>query len=360
MLSLILTLLVFCGCQQKSANITLPPPSAEISEPQPAPAVMQEPNIPTAIPIEPNTSKIQSEPNIPQPPATEPNVQKSTVIEPSPAKPDESNSAQAQAIVTVKISPPQFCGICTDFLGKYVDQQGMADYRAISRRKLEVAELLDKFKVLNRSDYNSWSKDEKLAFWINGYNLEFIKIILSNYPIESTRVLRIFWPPNSIRHIKGIWDEYKFIIMEEEFTLREIETRFLLKEFSEPRVIFAIYYGSASGPPLRNEGYCGANLSAQLDDQVKKFLASGQAFKIDRENQKVLLSSIFSPTWYGRQFIGNYSTDMKFKQQTPEVRAVLNFLTKYISPQEVNFLETGNYTIEFMRYDWTLNERAGQ
>jgi hypothetical protein len=320
---------------------------------------MQEPNIPTAIPIEPNTPKIQPEPNMQQPPAAEPNVLKIAPAAPAPVKTAESNSAQ-QAVVTVKISPAQFCGLCTDFLGKYVDQQGMVDYRALSRKKLEVAELLDKFKVLNRNDFNSWSKDEKLAFWINGYNLEFIKIILSNYPIESTRVLRIFWPPNSIRHIKGIWDENKFIIMEEEFTLREIETRFLFKEFVEPRVIFAIYYGSASGPPLRNEGYCGANLSAQLDDQVKKFLASGQAFKIDRENQKVLLSSIFSPTWYGRQFIGNYSTDMKFKQQTPEVRAVLNFLTKYISPQEVSFLETGNYTVEFMRYDWTLNERAGQ
>ena len=74
----------------------------------------------------------------------------------------------------------------------------------------------------------------------------------------------------------------------------------------------------------------------------------------------MFLSSIFNPTWYGRQFIDNYGTDLKFKQQTPEVRAVLNFLTKYISPQEVNFLETGNYTVEFMRYDWTLNERAGQ
>jgi len=331
-----------------------------ISEPQPAPVAIAEPIVPPAVTIEPNIPAIPPEPNIAQSPATEPNVQKPAVIEPAPAKPAESNSVQAQADVTVKNSSAQFCGICTDFLGKYVDQQGLVDYRALSRKKLEVAELLDKFKVLSRDDYNSWSKDDKLALWINGYNLEFIKIILGNYPIESTRALRLFWPPNSIKHIKGIWDDYKFIIMEEEFTLREIETKYFVKEFGDPRVIFAIYYGSASGPPLRNEAYCGATLTAQLDDQVKKFLESGQAFKIDRENQKVLLSSIFSSTWYGGRFIGSYGTDLKFKQQTPEVRAVLNFLTKYISPQEVSFLETGNYTVEFMRYDWTLNERAGQ
>ena len=173
-------------------------------------------------------------------------------------------------------------------------------------------------------------------------------------------MLRLFWPPNSIRHIKGIWDEHKFIIMDEEFTLQEIDQRFLQKEFGEPLAFFAISYASVSGTPLRNEAYCGRNLSAQFDDQVKKFLAGQHGFKIDRENQKVYLSSILNSTWYGSQFIAKYGTDLKFKQQEPAVRAVLNFLTKYISPQDVDYLETGNYTVEFLRYDWTLNERAGQ
>ena len=112
--------------------------------------------------------------------------------------------------------------------------------------------------------------------------------------------------------------------------------------------------------PLRNEAYCGQNLSAQLDDQVKKFIAGSHAFKIDRENQIVSLSSILNPMWYGGQFVAKYGTDLKFKQQEPAVRAVLHFLTKYISQQDIDYLETGNYTIGYLRYDWTLNEGAGQ
>ena len=111
---------------------------------------------------------------------------------------------------------------------------------------------------------------------------------------------------------------------------------------------------------MRNEAYCGQNLSAQLDDQVKKFLAGSQSFKIDRENQKVYLSSILKSTWHGRGFVTKYGTDLKFKQQEPEVRAVLNFLTNYISQNHVDYLETANYTVEYMGYDWTLNERGGQ
>jgi hypothetical protein len=147
--------------------------------------------------------------------------------------------------------------------------------------------------------------------------------------------------------------------MEEEFTLRAIDQRFFQKEFSDPRVFIAISYASVSGAPLRNAAYTGENLSAQLDDQVKKFIANPNAFRINRENQTVSLSSIFNPVWYGGQFIPKYGTDLKFKQQEPSIRSVLNFLSKYISPQDTDYLETGNYTVEYIRYDWTLNENGG-
>ena len=323
------------GCQQQKA---VAPPPAVTAEPQPAQArVMVEPNVPA-----------------------EPNIQQTRVIEPPPKQPAESNAAKPQAAPASPASASELCDRCTEFLSRYVNQQGMVDYRAIARRKPELATLLDRFKTLDQSEYNSWSKEDKIAFWINGYNLEFIKIILDNYPIESTRVLRLFWPPNSIRHIKGLWNEHKFIIMNEEFTLKEADERFFQKEFDEPRVVFAIFYGSISGTPSRNEAYCGDKLSAQLDDQVRKFLAGPHAFKIDRENKVVYLSSLLQSTWYGQQFVAKYGTDRKFKQQDASTKAVLNFLTKYLPPQDVGFLETSNYTVQYMGYDWTLNERAGQ
>jgi hypothetical protein len=363
---LTVALLVGWGCEQKSANVATPIPPAVAIAPKPATA-------PT--PTKPNTVEVKPEPvKIEQPTQPEPNMQKAIAVEQNvqavkPAEPNKPQKVTPVENVTKqpKSTPPvasataaQLCGKCTEFLGKYVSRDGMVDYKTLTRKKLELVALLDKFRGLNRNDYNSWSKDDKLAFWINGYNLELIKIIMENYPIESNRMLRLFWPPNSIRHIKGIWDEHKFIVMDEEFTLREIEQRFFQNEFGEPRVLFAMSYASISGVPLRNEAYCGQNLSAQLDDQVKKFIAGSHAFKIDRENQTVSLSPILNPTWYGGQFVAKYGTDLKFKQQEPALRAVLHFLTKYISQQDIDYLETGNYTIAYLRYDWTLNEGAGQ
>jgi hypothetical protein len=299
--------------------------------------------------------KIASEPKPQENVTPEPNAQH-TAIKPaakeSPAEPQKPAEPNATAA--------ELCGICTQFLSKYVDPEGYVDYKTLSRRKIELIDVLDKFKQLDRNDYNLWPRDDKIAFWINAYNLELIKIILDNYPIQSTRILRLFWPPNSIRHIKGIWDEHKFIIMEEEFTLREIDRRFFVGEFDEPRAFFAIHYASVSGPPLKNEAYCGRNLSEQLDEQVKRFLAGKQAFKIERQNQMVYLSSIFSTSWQGQKFVSKYGTDLKFKHQEQAIRAVLNFLSRYVSTGDVNYLETGNYRVDFIGYDWTLIERMSQ
>jgi hypothetical protein len=263
-----------------------------------------------------------------------------------------------------KVEPPRpkplptvsFHDKCADILENYVDDKGMVDYKKLKRKRQELKKLLDEFDNLDPNEYNSWPKEDKIAFWLNAYNIQMLKIITDNYPIESSRILRLFWPPNSIRHIKGIWDNYKFIVMDEEFTCSEIKRPFFRQKFDEPRVFFAISYASLSSPPLRNEPYYGRKLREQLDDQVKRFLSDPRAFRIDRNNQTVYLSAILQSTWYGEEFISRYGIDKKFKDQEPATRAVLKFLTNYISQQDVSFLEVENYSVKYITYDWRLNE----
>jgi len=52
-----------------------------------------------------------------------------------------------------------------------------------------------------------------------------------------------------------------------------------------------------------------------------------------------------------------YSTDKNFKDKKPVIRAVLNFISQRISSSEASFLATGNYSVEFMKYNWKLNEQ---
>jgi hypothetical protein len=163
-------------------------------------------------------------------------------------------------------------------------------------------------------------------------------------------------PKGAVGAIK--WNKYKFFVMDEEFTLARIEKRFFREKFDEPRVFFAITHASLSSPALRKEPYCGHRLYEQLDDQTKRFLSNPRAFRIDRKKRRVYLWALLKPTWYGKEFISKYGTNKKFKDQQPATRAVLNFVTKYVSEQDAFFLERKYYDVKYIGYDWRLNDSS--
>ena len=245
-----------------------------------------------------------------------------------------------------------------EILKACVHEDGRVDYGTLRRRRLDLKPLLMTLADLDPNVYQRWSRDEKLAFWINAYNAKMLEIIARNYPIQSSWWLRLTWPPDDIRHIRGIWTDFKLLVMDEEFTLGEVERRLFRKTFDDPRVYLALTYASRSSPPLRREPYRGPDLGRQLEEQVKQFLASPQGLQIDRRGLVVRLSALFKPTWRGAEFVNRYGTDKKFKTCDPETRAVLNFLTGYLSREDVYFLEAENYTVEYVNFDWRLNDTS--
>jgi hypothetical protein len=306
------------------------------------------PKIVEPVSVEPAESK----PDI-VPLETDPNEVASTVIEPNDVEP-----VKAEPVEQKSISATYFHDKFADFLKEFVNDNGMVDYKGLRRKRLEQRALLQEFNKLGPGEYESWSREDKIAFWINVYNLQKLRVVTDNYPIEpSSRILTIFYRgTNNIRHIEEKISRHKFLVMDEEFTFTTIEKHFFRGEFDDPRILFAISYACLSSPPLRNEPYYGHNLSEKLDEQTERFLSSPLAFSIDREKQKVYLSALFQSSWYGREFVRKFAIDRKFKDQPAETRAVLNFITNYISKENVTFLETGNYTIKYMTFDWTIND----
>ena len=246
---------------------------------------------------------------------------------------------------------------CADTLKTFVDAQGMVDYKGLRRKRYELRTLLEEFSELDRRQYRSWPKADKIAFWINTYNLQKLKVVVDNYPITpSSQVLAVYWGPLNVRHIEGKISRHKFLVMNEQFTFAEVEKRFFRDQFDDPRIFFALTSASLSSPPLRNEPYYGRKLSEQLDDQVKRFLSNILAFGIDRKQQRVYLSAMFELSSRGAEFVQKFATDEKFEGHPPMTRAALNFITDYISQKDVSFLEVGKYSVKYMKHDWTIND----
>jgi len=327
------------------------------------------PNGPELSEAEPGeVSTAEPEPNDVELSKAEPNEPEPGEIAPAAPEPNEveATSAEPNNLETPKVEPndlkPEpataFHDKCAGMLKDFVDDKGMVDYEALRRKRHELRALLEEFNRLDPHEYKSWPKEDRIAFWINVYNLQKLKVVTDNYPIQPlSRWLTILYGgTSSIRHIEAKIAKHKFLVMDEEFNFAIIEKRFFRSEFGDPRIFFALSDACLSSPPLRDEPYYGRKLGEQLDDQTKRFLSSPRAFRIDREEQTVYLSAKFQSSWYGNEFIKKFAIDRKFKDQTPETRAVLNFITNYVPKQEVSFLEVGNYTIKYMKYDWTIND----
>jgi hypothetical protein len=376
-LSVLLLLFGFAsGCRKTKQNA---------SKPQAAVSSKKHSSIEKLSQSDNNTSTVQQgsqqSPTTEKNKSNEPNLNsdtssKDSKVEPTrgepaePNRPADSNSKtqKAQSEPNVKTNQeqalhPLLTKLNNDYanvLSTHVDSRGMVNYKVLKRKRIELFNLLDELKNFDPNEYKAMSKEDQTAFWINAYNIKMLSIIVDNYPIEPTRLLRMLWPPDSIRHIDqkiGGIEKQKFIVMNEEFTLAELEQEIFYKQFNEPRAFFALTHTSISSPPLRNEPYYGKRLNEQLNDQIKKYLSVKTNFDIDKSNQRVYLPAILQDSWYGRYFTEKYGTDKKFKDQTPEVAAVLNCIIEFLPSDDIVFLELKNYTVDFLNHNWIINEQ---
>lgn len=225
-------------------------------------------------------------------------------------------------------------------LATYVDAEGQVDYQALGANRGDLDSFNESLATLPRSTYDSWTTEQKIALWVNAYNSLTLQAIVDNNPKKS------------IKDIFLVWDRLKFKVMGEEMSLNHIEHEILRKEFNEPRMHMGIVCASIGCPLLRREPFVGERLAEQLDEQTREFLALDRNFQLDRQENRVYLSSIFK--WFGQDFETNYGAKDKFTGQDKE-RAVLNFVSGYLNESDRNYLMEGKYKIEYLDYDWSLN-----
>ena len=204
------------------------------------------------------------------------------------------------------------------FLQKYISNEGKVNYEAIKENSIDLNTYLQELSEIKIND--NWSKNEKLAFWINAYNAMTVYLILRHYPVKS------------IKDIKDPWQQRYWKLGEKWFNLEDIEHQ-ILRKMEEPRIHFAIVCASISCPKLLNEAYTAENLEQQLTNATKDFLSDTKRNFISKDTLE--LSKIFQ--WFTKDFKQNGS--------------LIDFLNLY-SNIEISIKAKTNY----QDYNWDLNE----
>jgi hypothetical protein len=268
----------------------------------------------------------------------------------------EANGGEAQGGKAREATEQAFdYSAYAQILDRYVDGGGMVDYAALKANRVELDGFASALGDLSPAVYAKWGEREKVAFWINAYNALTLRAIIDHYPIESSFVASLRFPKNSIRQISGVWDKLEFRVMGSAMTLDDIEHSRLRRDFNEPRIHVALVCAALGCPQLRAEPFTGTALDAQLDDQSSRLLRDPDKFRIDRAENEVFLSSIFK--WFGHDFVRTHGVTDKFKGHAESERAVLNFAVGYLDRVDADYLRYGEYDIEYLDYDWSLNER---
>ena len=200
----------------------------------------------------------------------------------------------------------------------------------------------------NGVDYDAWAKDprhakvrdailaidpaslvsrnEKLAYWINSYNVLTIDVITRTGEQESIKNLgSLFQSP---------WKKYKWQIAGKMYHLNNIEHD-IIRKLGEPRIHFAVNCAAKSCPDLRTEAYRADKLNAQLAEQVNVTL-NNETKGFKQENGNVVRATKIMK-WYAEDFDNGD----------------LNSWLAPFKPDSVN----ADTKIKFFRYDWSLNKQ---
>jgi hypothetical protein len=233
-------------------------------------------------------------------------------------------------------------------------RDGLVYYRALQSTR----GALDRYAAsLNvpAATYEGWSREAKMAFWVNAYNVFVLQTVVSRYPIRGTSSA---YPASSIRQIPGAFDTAKHRAAGKSVSLDEIE-KTILPEFKEPRLYLALGRGAVGSGRLRSEAYTAARLAEQLESIQSEFVTRQRLMQVDRTGGQVAVTPIVS--WHEAEFSTAYAAqaNQRFSSRSPVERAIVAFASPHLLPLEREFLDENKFKVRFQDFDWRLNDLTG-
>ncbi len=223
------------------------------------------------------------------------------------------------------------------------------DYAALKADRGRLDAVVRSWASPTRAEEQAWTRQQRMAFWINAYNALTLQAIIDHYPIRGS--VFSLSPRSSIRQIDGVWTALKWNVAGRTVSLDDIEHKILRPTFGDARIHFAVNCASVSCPTLAPEPYRADTLNAALDAAARRYLGSTEGVRVDGRGLRV--SSIFK--WYGEDFIPEYAAVVP-GTRAPGERAILGAIVRFGPSEAARAARGGDLRIGFLDYDWSLND----
>ena len=230
-------------------------------------------------------------------------------------------------------------------------RDGLVYYNAVKASRGTLARYIESLDM-PPATFARLPREGQLALLINAYNAIALHTAASAYPIAGRAA---DFPAKSIRQVPGAFDR-KHRVAGRTVSLDELE-RWLIDEYNDPRVIFALGRGAVDSGRLKSEAYTAARLEEQLADATREFVM--RAFRIDQAAGAVVVSPLYS--WREKDLAAAFAgkADPAFKDRSPIERAILALTLEHLFASEQAWLKENAFRMEFGKFDWRLNDLTG-
>ncbi len=178
------------------------------------------------------------------------------------------------------------------------------------------------------TDTSAMSREEKLVFYINAYNILAAKGILDGSS------------PGGLLGRFVYFKRDKYNVAGERISLHQLEHE-RLRPLKEPRIHFAIVCASRSCPLLQSEAFTLEKLDEQLDSAATGFINDPQRNRFDTGERRAELSRIFD--WF----------EGDFAEAAGSLQA---YLAPFVENEKAKaLLEQEAFDMDYIDYDWNLN-----
>lgn len=215
----------------------------------------------------------------------------------------------------------------------YKDGQSYFKYKELKENSTALKNLnsyLGELSAISQSTFDKYNEAQRFSFLVNAYNAFTIKLIVDNYPVDS------------IKDIGGLfsspWKKEFFKLFGKKAHLDHIEHGLLRKDFSEPRVHFAVNCASIGCPNLLDQAFTAENLEELLVKGEKAFFEQKSKNRLDLKKERVYASKIFD--WFGVDFEKKHGSLKKYLAKV------------YNEPK----IDSKDIDVKFTSYSWDLNE----
>lgn len=214
------------------------------------------------------------------------------------------------------------------------------DYKGFQEDRGRLKAVLTELSMVTQAEFDAMNREQQMAFLINAYNAYTIELIMTKYPdLKSIKDLGNF--------VFSPWKKEFFNLLGKPRHLDWIEHDMLRPKYQEPRIHAAVNCASIGCPGLLDEAYKANVLVDQLDTGMYRFLSDNTRNRL--KDGKLEVSPIFK--WFREDFEQNHQG---FGSLGTVFARYRHAFTK--DPTELRMLQTRQYEVDFLDYDWSLND----